>query len=56
MTIDQAIDQLRMEYEKALRNPTVRTPLAYALYHTWRFVDAKGKKEENNGKAERGYH
>ncbi|MBQ1789524.1 MAG: hypothetical protein II008_05065 [Oscillospiraceae bacterium] len=55
MTIEQAINQLRREYEKALHNPTVGTPLAYALYHTWRFVDARKKyrKEEGDGEEQR---
>ena len=27
-------------YHKALKNPMVRKPMAYAIYHVWKAVDA----------------
>lgn len=51
MTIERAIERLRAEYERARKNPTVRKPLAYALYHTWRYYDAKEReKGEGDGR------
>lgn len=47
MTIDQAIALLRANYDKALKSPCVHTPLAYALYHTWRYVDTKEEKNRS---------
>lgn len=37
--LNQAIKELTKEYENALKNPEVRSPLAYALYKTWRKFD-----------------
>ena len=39
------IDDLKREYEKATKNPTVYDPTCYALYHTWRKYDAERKKK-----------
>ncbi len=44
MTIEEAIDILRQEYEKAKQNPFVQYPIAYALYQTWKQVDRKNSK------------
>lgn len=44
MTFEKAVAQLRTEYEKACKNELIKSPLAYALYKTWRFVDGKEKK------------
>lgn len=38
VTLDEAIELLRTEYEKALRTKYVINPLAWALYHTWEKV------------------
>ena len=46
MTIDQAIAHLCLEYGKALSADWVRRPLAWALYQTWKYVDAKEEKKE----------
>lgn len=46
MSIETAIQWLHEEYERARKNPTVRNPLAFALYHVWRRVDSAGKREE----------
>lgn len=34
-----AVRLLCKEYERAKKNPTVRNPIAYALYQTWKAVD-----------------
>ena len=39
MDLDQAITELKKEYQQALRNKTVQKPLAYALYQVWKKVD-----------------
>ena len=38
MTLEDAIELLRSEYEKAKRTKYVINPLAWALYHTWEKV------------------
>ena len=42
MTLEDAIEILKEQYEKAKQLEFVRNPLAYALYHTWRICDKKG--------------
>lgn len=42
-TIEDAIEMLKKQYEKALTNPFVRDPLAYALYQTWKLFDRRKK-------------
>lgn len=42
--LKEAVNILKREYERALKNPAVRTPIAYALYRTWRQVDTAQKK------------
>ena len=44
MTIAKAIKILEKEYEKARHLEWVHNPVAYALYQTWRKVDAIGMK------------
>ena len=39
MTIDNAIEILKSEYDKALNLSYVRNPLAFALYSVWRKAD-----------------
>ena len=39
MTIDNAIDMVRSEYEKALNLSYIRNPLAFALYSVWKKAD-----------------
>lgn len=43
MTIEEVIDLLREEYEKAKQKPFVMYPIAYALYQTWKQVDRKSR-------------
>ena len=43
MTIEEVIDLLRQEYEKAKQKPFVQYPIAYALYQTWKQVDRKSR-------------
>lgn len=44
--IDKAINILRQEYEKALKQSWIKNPLAYALYHTWKYIDERGGVDE----------
>ena len=44
MTLDRAIELLKQNYDRAINNPTVRNPVAWALYKTWRAADSKEKK------------
>lgn len=41
MTIEQAINLLKSEYEKAKDSPFVKSPVAYALYKVWKIADSK---------------
>lgn len=38
-SLEKAIKILTEQYDKALLNPIVKNPLAYALYHTWKVFD-----------------
>ena len=46
MTIEAAVEMLRSEYDKAVKSEFVNKPVAYALYQTWKAVDAKEKSRE----------
>ena len=46
----EAVDRFLKNYDKALKNPIVRNPISYALYHTWRYYDAKRRKERERNK------
>lgn len=39
MCLEEAIELLRQEYERAQKIPFVQYPLAYALFQTWKKVD-----------------
>ena len=41
-TLDDAIETLRKQYERAKKLDFVKNPLAYALYHTWKLYDGRG--------------
>ena len=43
MKIDNAIEMLKSEYERALNLSYVRKPLAFALYSVWRKADKDEK-------------
>ena len=54
MGIHKAIRLLEENYRKAaqqnlMRPGFIRKPVAYALYQTWREVDAKEEKQEKGG-------
>ena len=40
MGIDDAIAELRRQYEAALKLECVHNPVAWALYQTWKKADA----------------
>lgn len=41
MTIEEAIDMLKEEYELAKKQGYIRNPLAWALYQVWRAADRR---------------
>ena len=43
--LDEAVELLRKNYEKAKVTPYVQRPLAWALYQTWKTVDVEKKGE-----------
>ena len=45
MSIEKAIELLRIEYQKALKCGYVRNPVAYALYKVWRQADSTPVKK-----------
>ena len=45
MTLEKAVETLKIEYEKAESLEWVHNPLAYALYRVWKIVDKE--KGEN---------
>jgi len=48
--IQKIVDVLLEKYQKAIDNKSIKSPLAYALYKTWRYVDSgKYESEDNNG-------
>ena len=44
MTITNAMEIMKKEYERAKKNPQITNPLGYACYKTWRVVDSNYKK------------
>ena len=53
MTLEEAVEMLETEYERAKNLEYVINPLAWALYHTWRKADRdykKGGKKKCNSK------
>ena len=46
MTLEQAIELLRFEYEWAEQQSWIRNPLAYALHQVWKVADKKGVKKK----------
>lgn len=45
MTLNTVITKLTYYYKKALELDYVQKPLSWALYQTWKFVDAKENKK-----------
>jgi len=46
MTIGQAINRLIEEWEASKKSEYVRKPVAYALFHTWKWADAYEKERQ----------
>ena len=46
MTLDEAIETLKVKYEEAKSLDYVGRPISYALYHTWEEVDDKEMRRE----------
>ena len=49
MTLEKAIEQLRITYEQAERLSWVQNKTAWALYQVWRIADAKPSKKAEKG-------
>ena len=39
ITLEQVIELLKKEYERAIKMDFVKRPLPWALYHVWKYVD-----------------
>ena len=50
MTIGKVIDHIIQEHNEAINNRWIEKPMAYAIYQTWKWIDAKEKprKKEND--------
>ena len=50
MTLEEAIEIVREEYQKAIDLPWVWSPIAYAMYEAWKRIDnAERKKKHERG-------
>ncbi len=47
MTLEEAIEMLKTEYEKAKRQKYINNPLAYAVYQVWKKADIKRGRPRN---------
>lgn len=45
MSLDEVIEMLKAEYERAKRLDYVINPLAFALYEVWKKVDKKTRRK-----------
>lgn len=45
MSLDEAIEKLRGYYAEALATSWVRSPVAWALYQTWKAAAAEANRE-----------
>ena len=48
MTLGKVFSHIQSLYQQALINPNIRKPIAWAVYHTWKWVD----KQETEGGGE----
>lgn len=48
MTLEDAIEMLKTEYEKAKNQKYIIKPLAYALYQVWKKADRKRGRPRND--------
>ena len=55
MTLEKAIQLLRIEFKKAKSLEWVHNPLAYALYQVWKKADAKKPTVKIGDASERRY-
>ena len=49
---EYAVDVLKKNYTNAQRLPFVRSPIAWALYQTWKYFDRRISRGEQNGMSE----
>lgn len=48
MSLEEAIEMLKTEYEKAMKQKYIRKPLAYALYQVWQKADKKRGRQRSD--------
>lgn len=48
MTLEKAIELLKVKYENAKRLDFVKNPTAWALYHVWKLADLDRREKEND--------
>ena len=46
VSIEQAIELLKHEYERAKEMPYVKKPLAWSIFQVWREIDAKERERK----------
>lgn len=51
--LDFAVRELRRNYDRAVKSPYIHTPIAWALYHTWRMVDTRANRRREEGRHKR---
>lgn len=51
MTLEQAIELLKKEYERAKKMEYVQRPLAWALFQVWKKAERSKLKGADDGKA-----
>lgn len=49
---DKAVRMLEKNYANAQRLPFVRSPMAWALYQTWKYFDREAQKKEEQHESE----
>lgn len=50
--LERAINELQKNYERAVKIPYVSSPIAWALYKTWRMEDTRTEKERKRKEGE----
>ena len=45
MTLEQAVELLKKEYERAKNMEYVQKPLAWALFQVWKIADKRGNRK-----------
>lgn len=48
MTLQKIFEMLQIKYTYAVSQEWINKPLAYALYHVWRYVDSHEEKRKRD--------